>query len=107
MRKQRPTERHGHTPEQRSRAWRPNAMSPIEALSLTALLGGGAHGLADGEEDVDVEDLVAALTLAPTLTLNSTPTRPRTCRNAVMNGPIDTVGPGWWLSGDRPELSWP
>lgn len=33
-------------------------------VRLTALLGGGAQGLAVGEEDVDVEDLVAALTLS-------------------------------------------
>lgn len=58
------SDRHGHTPEQRSRAWHPSALSPIEAVRLTALLGAGAQALADGEEDVDVEDLVAALTLS-------------------------------------------
>ena len=39
-------------------------MSPIEAVRLAALLGAGAQGLREGEEEIDVEDMVAALTLS-------------------------------------------
>lgn len=60
---QRLSDRHGSTTEQRSRAWHPAAMSPVEAVRLTALLGGGAQELAHGEEGIDVDDMIAALTL--------------------------------------------
>lgn len=61
---QRLSGRHGSTPEQRGRAWHPDAIGPIEAVRLTALLGRGGHELVDGEDSVDVEDVIAALTLS-------------------------------------------
>lgn len=61
---QRLADRHGSTAEQRGRAWHPTTLSPVEAVRLTAVLGGGSQELLDGEEAVDVEDVIAALTLS-------------------------------------------
>ncbi|WP_203567174.1 hypothetical protein [Aestuariimicrobium ganziense] len=61
---QRLSDRHASTPAQRVRAWHPDAIGPSEAVRLTALLGGGAQELVDGEDPVDVEDVIAALTLS-------------------------------------------
>lgn len=61
---QRLSDRHAATAEQRSRAWHPDAMGPIEAVRLTAQLGAGAQEVADGEDAIDVDDIIAALTLS-------------------------------------------
>lgn len=61
---QRLFERHASTAEHRDRAWHPSAISPLEAVRLTAVLGGGTQALLEGEDPVDVDDVVAALTLS-------------------------------------------
>ncbi len=60
---QRLSDRHAATAEQRGRTWHPDAIGPVEAVRLTALLGGGSQELVAGEDPVDVEDVIAALTL--------------------------------------------
>lgn len=58
-------ERHGATPAARARQAHPELPSPGEAVRLTAMLGAGSVPYATGEDAVDAEDLLAALTLVP------------------------------------------
>lgn len=59
------SDRHGATPVQRARQAHPEALDPLGAVRIVAVLAGGAHPLGAGEPDVDDADVTAALGLVP------------------------------------------
>ncbi|GIF00055.1 DNA-binding protein [Paractinoplanes rishiriensis] len=59
--------RHAETPRLRSRQVHPGMAAPHEVLRLVAGLSGGSIVAAAGEPPVDDDDLVAALTLVPSV----------------------------------------
>jgi hypothetical protein len=60
-------ERHGGTSAARRRQAGAATLLPHEAVRLVELLAGGTAGHLDGEDRVDRDDLLAALTLLPSV----------------------------------------
>ncbi|MFF4652241.1 DNA-binding protein [Streptomyces sp. NPDC001380] len=58
-------ERHAATAEQRGRQVHPAVLGPHEAVRLVSFLMSGTAERADGEPEVDRDDVTAALTLLP------------------------------------------
>lgn len=58
-------ERHAGTEDDRARQVNAAMLGPHEAIRLVAFLAGGAAAYADGEPEIDTDDLTAALTLVP------------------------------------------
>lgn len=58
-------ERHAASTEARARQVNPHLISPLEAIRLAAMLGGGSASYLPDEPELDTDDLTAALTLVP------------------------------------------